>query len=298
MKVVIDYCGICGSDFQRYLSFGNIENCGHEILGRVVGSNGKKTDYVTIRTTFPCGVCDFCLRQEYYKCSNWARASINGFSDFIEIDEKCIIPLSQRKERVEYVLVEPLYVAMGLVDRILPMHGDNFAIIGNGTIGLLAAFYLWTLGYKNITIFARRTEGIGSTFASSIGIETKNLFETCSDLRLSNKIVNTAPYETLNLIIRNACPYSTITFNGINEKTKIMIDANVWHYKNLTISPVFLHPQVNFTTSIKLIEIYGDKLKQIITHIFPLHEKIEALELMKARKIDYIKVVIKGENYE
>jgi threonine dehydrogenase-like Zn-dependent dehydrogenase len=295
VKIAIDYCGVCGSDFQRYCSFGNIDNCGHEILGRVIASNGEKSDYVTIRTTFPCGECTFCQHGEFYKCSNWTRASINGFSSSIEIDDKCVIPLGQKDEKLEYALVEPLYVAMSLVDRLFSTSEDSFSIVGNGAIGLLAAFYLWTLGCKDVTIFARRTGGIRSNFASLLGIETKNLLASCVDLKLSNKIISTTPYEMLNLIIHNSCPYSMIVFNGISDKAQIILDADVWHFKNLTISPVFPHPQVSFATAIKLVGIYGDILKQLITHVFPLEEKMHALTLMKDKKIDYVKILIKGD---
>ena len=36
-KVAVDvlYCGICGTDYQKYMGMDNVEEWGHEIIGKV-----------------------------------------------------------------------------------------------------------------------------------------------------------------------------------------------------------------------------------------------------------------------
>jgi len=293
--VLVEYCGICGTDYQKYLNFPNATDWGHEIIGRLSDEHGKFSQRVTIRSSFPCSECKACLEQKYYKCLNWKRASKNGYSEYIAIDKKCILNIDSQSDNLEYVLVEPLYVAINLAKRVMPDKDDFLAIIGNGTIGLLSAFYLWLIGCKNISIYDRRTQGIRREFAKSLGIRTHNYNEVIkSDLSKSNKIINTAPYETMPEIINNASPYTTITFNGINKNNCIPLNMDTWHFKNLTISPSFPHPQSDFSEAMKIADNYDKKLAMLITHIFSIDEAPKAFGLMKEKRIDFIKVLIRG----
>ena len=107
-------------------------------------------------------------------------------------------------------------------------------------------------------------------------------------------IINTAPYETMSEIINNSNPYSVITFNGINSNNKITLDMDTWHFKNLTISPSFPHPQNDFSEAIEIVKTHGKKLNMLITHVFSLNEVPKVYELMKTKKIDFIKILIRG----
>ena len=78
-KIAVDvlYCGICGTDYQKYIGMDNVEEWGHEIIGKV------NNDLVAIRTTYPCGTCDSCNNNHPEKCNNWTRINMNGFSEKI-----------------------------------------------------------------------------------------------------------------------------------------------------------------------------------------------------------------------
>ncbi|MDR2720307.1 MAG: alcohol dehydrogenase catalytic domain-containing protein [Nitrososphaerota archaeon] len=293
--VRVEYCGICGTDYQKYLNFPNATDWGHEIIGRLADAYGNFSTHVVIKSSFPCGECKACLEHQQHNCVNWKRVPKNGYSEYITIDKKCILQINAQNDKLEYSLIEPLNVAINLVKRISPDNDDVFAIIGNGTIALLSVFYLWLMGYRKMSIYARNTYGIRQQFAESLGAETYDYNKTVkSDLLRSNKIINTAPYETMPVIINNASPYTTITFNGISKNSCIPLDMDTWHFKNLTISPSFPHPQNDFLEAIKIVESHGEKLASLITHVFPLVETPKAFQLMKNKEIDFIKVLIRG----
>lgn len=297
--VRIEYCGICGTDFQKYLNVPNVADWGHEIIGNLVNERGELTNRVTIRSTYPCGKCLECLRQLYHKCQDWKRASKNGYSEYIVVDRNCILQIDAQSDKLEYALIEPLYVAINLVKRVSPDKGDAFAIIGNGSIGLLTVFYLWLNGHKNISVFARTTCGLRRQFTDSMGIRTYDYNESInSHLFKSNKIINTAPYETMPEIIKSASPYSLITFNGISKNNRVMIEMDTWHFKSLTISPSFPHPQNDFAESMGIVDTYGEKLALLITHVFPLDEMPKVFELMRNKKVDYIKILIRSSRVD
>lgn len=291
--VTVDYCGICGSDLQLYRSFDDVVFWGHEILGRVIKDSSEPTAPITIRTSFACNTCEKCIEGKYNQCVNWRRTSINGFSEIIAVDKKNIVDINTPNCDLSYVLTEPLYVAINLVNQIIPQANDNIAIVGNGTIGLLAAFYLRDVGCNNVTLFARNFSGNRGMFAELLGVKTILYPSIVNELKKYNKIIDTAPYETVNDIIENAGDHSCITFNGINSKNRILINMQSWHFKNLSINPSFPHPQTDFLLPIELIKKHNNILKNAITHIVNIQEAPKILEQMKNGELDCIKVVVK-----
>jgi len=237
-----------------------------------------------------------CLNQLHYNCRKWKRAPKNGYSEYIAVDNKCVINIDAQDDDLEYVLVEPLNVAINLVKRISPSKDDKIAIIGNGSIGLLAVFYLSLIGCNNVSIYARTPVGIRSQVAEIFGAKTYCYSEAAKEgVSKANKIINTAPYNTMSEIINYANPFSTITFNGISENTRVLLDMDVWHFKNITISPSFPHPQDTFFEAVKVMKLYKENLKLMITHVFPLNDISLAYELMKYKKEEYIKILISGQ---
>lgn len=291
--VKVDYCGICGTDFQKYLNFRDEFEWGHEIIGRVIAADGMFSRSVGIRTTFPCGSCTQCVQQQFNRCSNWKRSNINGFSEYISVDKRCIVPLECEDIGVEFTLIEPLYVAINLVRRINPEQDNRIAILGNGTIGLLCAYYLHLLGCNDVFVLARSKTNRRVQFASGIGVKTFDYDQIGEILPTAEKIINTAAYITMVDVIRFAQPYAQITFNGISKETVVSLDMIKWHFKNLSISPSFPHPQSDFSEAFSIIRAHGKDLKQIITDIFSIEELPRAYDAMNASEKEHIKVIIK-----
>lgn len=294
--VKIDYCGICGTDYQKYLNFTEEDAWGHEIVGRISNSNGEFGQPVIIRSSFPCGQCSHCQRKQYHRCDNWERRSFNGYSEYIVVDSRCIIPLECGENRPLFTLVEPLYVAINLVKKLNPQQNEQIAIIGNGTIGLLCAFYLHLLGCTNITIIARSLTKHRQMFSQLCGAQVVSYNEIANFLPEADKIINTAPYSTMIDAVRFASPYAEITFNGISKETVVPIDMRLMHFKNLVLCPSFPHPQVDFSYALSIVREYEKTLEQLITCVYPLSNLPDAFKFMTVEPKEYIKVVIRCDS--
>lgn len=290
--IKVEYCGICGTDYIKFTDQNDVADWGHEILGRVILNNGTFSDPVVIRTSFPCGKCNACLSGQEFKCTNWHRESFNGFSDYITIDKRSIIAIGEGLLDYIYTLSEPLYVALNLVNRISPNTHDRIAILGNGTISLLCAFYLYINGYKNISIYARNWSKARKEYCLLRGIHIKCFDELQEEIIDANKIIVTTPYKTMSTVIKAAPAYAIVTFNGINNDSRILIDMSMWHFKNITISPSFPHPQISFEEAIRIIKKYKTELQPIITDVYELSNISNAFEYISTNK-EHIKVLIK-----
>lgn len=292
--VLVDvlYCGICGTDYQKYIGMENVEEWGHEIIGKI--SNGEYSGkIVTIRTTYPCGCCDNCKDGYIEKCKNWKRLNMNGFSNKIFVNKNSIINIEEEKVDVVYSLIEPLYVANSLIKHVIPIPNAIYTVVGNGTIGLLTAFLLKEKYGAEVRIVGRRNPYNRNKFIEQIGAKYYDFKELQDALNGSDKIIITTPYITIPNILNLADEYSNITFNGISKETSVKIEMDRWHFKNLNIWPSFPHPQSDFSEELQIVKNNKELLRCIITNIYSFDNIEEAFELLNDKTNDCIKVLIK-----
>ncbi len=290
IKLDVVYCGICGTDYQKYIGMDNVQEWGHEIIATLSNS---PHNYVTIRTTYACGKCSCCISGHKEHCSNWQRANINGFSNRIEVDPKCIIPLDDNLVDESYTLIEPLYVANSLIKHVEFEKNGIYTIIGNGTIGLLTAFLLKRKNVADVRIVGHRNMNKKKEFIKLINCKYYSDEELENALKGSRNVIVTSPYNTISRVINLAENYANITFNGISKQTKVELNMDTWHFKNLKIWPSFPHPQSDFKEEIEILRKEKDVLKKIITGIYSLDEIETAFEDLKNKTKDNIKILIK-----
>lgn len=287
-KVAVDvlYCGICGTDYRKYIDMDNVEEWGHEIIGKV------NDNLVTIRTTYPCEKCENCVKGHSERCENWKRLNINGFSNKIFVDNNSIININEKELDLVYALVEPIYVANNLIKHINPSNDGIYTVIGNGTIGLLSAFLIKEKYNAEVRIVGRRNSQSREDFIKRIGAKYYDFNALKKALNESDKIIVTTPYNTIPDILKEVDSYSNITFNGISKETKIELEMDKWHFKNLCIWPSFPHPQSDFKEELKIIKQNKEILRSIITNVYDLDDIEEAFRLLN-NKQDSIKVLLK-----
>ena len=286
IAVDVLYCGICGTDYQKYIGMDNVLEWGHEIIGKV------NDEIVTIRTTYPCGKCSNCLNGHSEKCTNWSRINFNGFANQIFVNEKSIINIPDELDLV-YSLVEPLYVAKSLINHVNPNKDSIYTIIGNGTIGLLSAFLIRKKYQGEVRIVGKRNPQSRKNFTNLIGAEFFDTDHLEEALSASDKVIITSPYNTIPNILKYVNSYTNITFNGISKETNVSIEMDKWHFKNLNIWPSFPHPQSDFSEEIRIIHDNKDVLKNIITNIYNLDKIEEAFKLLNDKSQDTIKILVK-----
>ncbi|MBS4960894.1 MAG: alcohol dehydrogenase catalytic domain-containing protein [Clostridiales bacterium] len=151
VKLKIRACGICGSDIQGYLGVTGRRIgpmiMGHEFAGEVVakGNAVKKLNIGDRVCCFPldfCGECDMCRKGMFHLCENERPFGVlteNGaFAEFLCVPEKVCFLLEDHVSYAEGSLMEPLTVAASGVEHLGEIKGKDVAIIGAGTIGLMA----------------------------------------------------------------------------------------------------------------------------------------------------------------
>jgi (R,R)-butanediol dehydrogenase/meso-butanediol dehydrogenase/diacetyl reductase len=159
VRLKIQACGICGTDVEEYTSGPVIiptdphsltGRCapltlGHEAVGVVdTKGAGVRLDLgtpVAIESNLFCGTCWWCRRGQYQLCPGLASLGLmgdGGLAEYMLAPEYMCIPFQNEVPSEHAALAEPLSVAVRAVSRAGLGIGSTVAVLGAGTVGLLA----------------------------------------------------------------------------------------------------------------------------------------------------------------
>src|SRR5262249_50601279 len=159
-------CGICGSDLHWYHDQMMIPSVcpGHEIAGEVadVGSGVtslKAGDAVALEGIASCGRCRYCATGEDQRCPRLRVVGITirgGFAGYVKMPAAHCFRVPAGVDFATAALSEPLGVAVHGVRLAGLEIGQRVAILGAGTIGLMAVVAARAGGAGEGIVVARR----------------------------------------------------------------------------------------------------------------------------------------------
>ena len=178
IRLRMDYCGICATDVEEYVYgpkfiFHDEPNpltgkktpmiTGHEITGTIEklgsGVSGLSVgDRVVLDTMLTCEECWWCLAGRRYQCDRMAVAGFGldgGLAEYLVWPASHAIPLPDNVTSEEAALVEPGSVALHAVRRGMIEAGQTVAVLGVGTVGMLAMQAAKSRGARVIAIDTR-----------------------------------------------------------------------------------------------------------------------------------------------
>ena len=199
VRLRIDYCGICATDVEEYVYgpkfiFHDEPNAltgkktpivtGHEITGTIEklgdGVSGLSIgDRAVIDSLLTCGKCSWCRSGRQYLCAQLAVVGFGldgGLAEYLVWPASHIIRLPDNVSSEEAALVEPASVALHAVRRGEIGPGQTVAVLGVGTVGMLAMQAAKSRGARVIAVDTRQMSldlaaelGADSTVSPSSG---------------------------------------------------------------------------------------------------------------------------------
>ena len=298
-------CAVCGGDLDSARHGSEYVHFGHEIAGvvREVGEgvdSVKAGDKVAIETTRLCGRCAPCRNghPELCKSRQWFTDSgLGGFSEYITSHEKNLV-IYDGLSFEEAAMIEPLGVAMDLIQTAEIGINDSVLIVGLGAIGLMA-----------LQLAKYRTAGAicGVTSLSSIGkIEAAKKFgiddicyydkqyagDDTFPVEKFDRILITSPPSTIPQYIELAAFGGKIAYLGFGGDAKISFDANEFHVKKLSLKASFAAPALYFPMCIDIAKRGRVDLKSMISHRFTLEETADVMDKIGQDSTQLIKAVM------
>ena len=191
VKLRVDYCGICATDIEEYLygpkfiasdppnpltgkSLPLIT--GHELTATVAepgrGVEGiDRGQRVVINGILTCGRCRWCTTGQTQQCPSMAAVGFGldgGLAEYLVWPSSHLVPLPEHVTSKDAALVEPASVANHAVRRARLARGDRVAVLGVGTVGMLAMQIAKANGAQ---VFAIDTRQMSLDLAAGLGAD-------------------------------------------------------------------------------------------------------------------------------
>jgi threonine dehydrogenase-like Zn-dependent dehydrogenase len=286
---------ICGTDMHlyrgdwRWMKRGRI--VGHDAWG-VRDDTGERVVMVPIVN---CGHCYFCLRGLPTYCVRGKFYGLTRHGFFAESKAmlpRSLIPIPAVVSDEEAAIVEPVALALRVLNHLHPNLGDWITVIGQGAIGLLMTQVALMKGCRVIAIDREDyrlelSEKYGAD--AVINAEKDDVIKTVRKLtKIGSDFVieaagTKATVEQTPFLVRKAGKVALI---GESQGYMNLEDADEASFFTMYISPVE-YPSAVELIARKLVDVAG-----LVTHRFRLEEFERALETVDNPAEKSLKVII------
>lgn len=324
--VKVKAAGICGSDIGRWIigpskvPFTSDPYVGgHEFAGEVVEVGRRVTAWkpgdrvVSDNTAEVCGVCTACARGDYLNCRD--RKAIGyaghdgGFAEYVRIPGEILrinpntlmqIPASVSYD--EASIMDPVcnaYQAVVQQSHLLP--GDDVLIYGPGPLGLFGVQFAKLIGCRNIIVVGTpsdqalrldiaRKYGATHILISGVDDVPARVKEICGPLGLGTAFDFAGPAVVVEQAIQILRKGGEIIRIGIHRHPTETANYVPMISKAITIRGHMGYDTISWINALRLLEAGMIDVKSEITHVLPLDQWREGMDLMAAQAA--VKVVL------
>jgi len=295
-KVLVNFRAgsICGTDMHFYrgewaLKRGRI--LGHDACG-VKADTGERVVMVPVVN---CGHCYFCLRGLPSLC---VRAKLYGLTrDGFFVESKAmlprsLIPIPSNVSDEEAAIIEPVALALRVINNFKPNLGDWVTVIGQGPIGLLMTQVALLKGCRVIAVdledyrleFSEKygADAIINAKEEDVAKTVRKLTKIGSDFVIE-AAGTTQTVEQTPFLVRKA---GKVALVGESEGYLNLGEADEAQFFTIYLSPV------EYPSAIELIARKLVDVKGLISHKFKLSEFENALQKVDNQVEKPLKVVI------
>lgn len=287
------FVGVCGTDLE--LLDGVVDPAfvryplvpGHEWSGVVAALGPGVTGFepgqrVIAEGIIPCRACSSCARGLTNLCATYDEL---GFTRAGAAASEVVVPafalhaLGSSVSLAEAALAEPLAVAWRGIGRGAPRPGERVAVVGDGTIALIAAHVLRLFSPAELTVFGRRAEQ--ASLAVSLGASRFSLSDEAGEFDLVVEAAGAASAVERALdLARRGGRVVLLGLAGNDVRAAFPVDDVV--NNDLLIAASFGYTSAAFGEVAELLTSGQLHLDPLITHRFPLEKFADAYQVLRS----------------
>jgi 2-desacetyl-2-hydroxyethyl bacteriochlorophyllide A dehydrogenase len=298
--------GLCGTDYRiwtgdRPVTYPLVP--GHEFVGVVadVGAGVTRVEVgarVAVEPNYSCGACALCRDGNRNLCLSRTAVGIDVdgcFAEVARVPERCCWPAPEGVADDDLMVTEPLAVVVRAVAKAHVRPGESAAVVGGGTLGLLALQVLRAHGAR-VLLVSRTSRRFD--LARELGAEATH---GVADGPLEPVARRFAKREGVDVVIETAGtaeaiahslelvrPGGRVVLTGLpHEPTAVAFFSVV--RREVTISGSMIY-QDEFPEAMRLIATGAVRTRPLVTHRFPLDAIVEAFAAHE--RPDSIKVAV------
>jgi 2-desacetyl-2-hydroxyethyl bacteriochlorophyllide A dehydrogenase len=306
--------GICMSDVElldgtrpdQYVRYpvqpghewcGTIAELGPNVRGMHVGQR------VAVEGHNFCRTCFWCVRGDTNLCETYSEFGFTlpgGYAEYVAVRADLAHPFSESVSYDVAALTEPAACAGHGIMRAGIHPGDIVAVIGPGTIGLLALAWARLFSPRHAIVIGRSSNNesiaraVGATHYLTTADDALGLVRELSGGRGADVVVEaTGNRDAVPLAFDAARRGGVVILEGISgSPAPTRIDSDVFCLKDLRVHGIFAYASRHFVGALHAIESGLLNVAPLITHRFPLSDYGRAFELLKNRRERVVKVVL------
>jgi 2-desacetyl-2-hydroxyethyl bacteriochlorophyllide A dehydrogenase len=284
--------GLCGTDYSiwsggRSVSYPLV--MGHELVGVVEAVGPDVTSptpgqRVVVEPNYSCGRCPLCQEGNRNLCASRTAVGIDvdgGFAEFLRVPSRCCWPAPIGPGDDDLLVTEPLAVVVRAVARSAVRQGESAAVLGLGTLGLLAVQVLRARGARVLGVArtARRTVMARELGAAEVHARADGPLEPAarafSGREGMDLVVETAGTpEAVTDALSIVRPGGRVVLTGLpHEATPVVFRSVVWREITLLGSMIY---QDEFPEALRLVGAGLVRTRPLVTHRFDLDAASEA----------------------
>lgn len=308
VKLRVRNCSACGTDVKIHRSghpnMSAPQIMGHEIAGEIVevgaGVDGWSVgDRVQVIAAIPDGTCEDCLAGRLSICPNQRSMGYQfagGFAEYLVVP-KAVLDVDGLNRIpdglgfAEASLTEPLACVLNGQELARVGAGDTVVVVGAGPIGCLHVRLARARGAARVllvdvnpTRLAEAAELVQPDAAiAAADLDPVQAVLEATDGRGADVVITaaasgTAQEQGLRMLARRG---RLSLFGGLpKDAPTITVDANLVHYRELTIVGVNGSSPEQNRRALQLIASGAVPVTDLITHRLPLTRLLEAIELV------------------
>ena len=278
--------GLCGTDYSIWSGARPVRYplvMGHEFIGRVAAVGEGVTGIapgvkVAVEPNYSCGECTLCREGNRNLCLARTAVGIDvdgGLGEQARLPARVCWPAPADLSDDQLLLAEPLAVVTRAVGRGGAAAGETAAVLGVGTLGLLAIQVLRARGLSVLAV--GRSEGrleVARALGAAVAVSTVTGSAVAAARALSGRegvdlVIETAgSAEAVGQAVELARPGGRVVLTGLPHQPSAV--EFFWVVRReLTILGSMIY-QTEFPEAIRLLASGAVRTERLLTHRFPL----------------------------
>lgn len=319
--IKVNTAGICGSDISRFGKMGSYNpglTWGHEFSGTVESTGSgvtsvSKGDRVTACNCFPCFHCDYCQQGNYSRCMNMKvlGGHVSGaFAEYIRMPAENVLKLPDSMDFATASFIEPSSVVVHGMRQVDIKPGSSVAVVGCGTIGLLAVQWAKICGAGDV--YAFDTDEAKLAIALKTGATATFCVKDESYLSRFHEITNSAGVDIVvessgnalgigsslllaakgGAVVLLGIPYGDVALPRLNFEKIVRNELKVIGSWNSMSAPF---PGKEWQTSIQYLNSGMIDVSSLITRQVRMEDVPSLMPELYNRKFFFVKILISVE---
>jgi L-iditol 2-dehydrogenase len=318
IKIRVRACSMCGTDVKisrsGHPNMSAPQVMGHEIAGEIVdvgaGIEGWAVgDRVQVIAAIPDGTCEECLAGHQAICPNQVSMGYQfagGFAEYMIIPREVlavdgVTRIPENLSFAEASVAEPLACVLNGQELARVGEGDTVVVIGSGPIGCLHVRLARARGAARVILIDLNPDRLAAaaalvhpdlTVATDAQDPVAAVLDATggrgADVVITAAASGRAQEQGLLMLARRG---RLSLFGGLpKDAATISVDANLVHYRELTLVGVNGSTPEHNKRALELIASGDVPVADLITHRLPLDDVLDAIEIVA--RGDAIKVTI------